>query len=177
MKKSIHSFDRSAAHWVKQRFSGRLHRLTQNSTVLGDPITISLIASFIIGVGIYSGNIQLLLSGVVIPAVVLVGAGLKMWFRRARPLTSYAAKLRTLSFPSGHSSGSMIAYGLLAYLAVTELPLTLGLLLATGLIGIVLLVGISRIYLGAHYPSDVIAGWLLGGVGLVVIILAIGPSI
>jgi undecaprenyl-diphosphatase len=67
--------------------------------------------------------------------------------------------MKTHSFPSGHACGSAVAYGAIA--AVTGSPV-----IAIVVTVLVLLIGISRIYLGAHYPSDVVAGWLIGILGL-----------
>lgn len=84
--------------------------------------------------------------------------GIKLFFARVRPdLWQSLAPLGTYSFPSGHAMVSM------------ALALTLIILLwptrwrgAALLIGIplVLLIGLSRLYLGVHYPSDVLAGWM-----------------
>ncbi len=67
------------------------------------------------------------------------------------------------SFPSGHSLNSMAIYGAIALTASRTLRrrVVRGLVIALGL-GLPLLIGISRPYLGVHYPTDVLAGWMLG---------------
>lgn len=177
MKNTVKRFDESITAWVAATFGQSARPFFEFMTMLGDPLSVALVTVGVIASGIYASNVRLALSGVVIPVTVLVGAILKMTFERARPLTEYAMnmKLQTFSFPSGHSSGSMIAYGLLAYIAYVKLPAPWN-YVATALLAVVpILVGISRVYLGAHFPSDVIAGWLLGLAALCVIIFFIRP--
>lgn len=146
-------------------------------TNLGDPIVTIGIGVVVAVFGYLHANVRLIFSGAMIWITLVAGGILKLLFGRARPLSEYAANLRvdTFSFPSGHSSGSMIAYGLLAYLAIKFLPDPLGIIAAFVCGGIIFLVGISRIYLGAHFPTDVLAGWLLGAIALIIIVFCIKP--
>lgn len=177
MKQVLQRFDQSVTQSVASIFGPASRPFFEFMTMLGDPLTIIAITVGIISTGLYTSNMRLAASGAIIPATVLVGALLKLTFERARPITEYAMnmKLQTFSFPSGHSSGSMIAFGLLAYLAYVKLPGQWGVIAAIGLGTIPLLVGISRVYLGAHFPTDVIAGWLLGAAALAFVILIVRP--
>lgn len=146
-------------------------------TMLGDPLAIGLVSVAVASAGIASSNMRLVATGAIIPLTVLIGALLKLSFERARPLTEYAMnmKLQTFSFPSGHSSGSMIAYGILAYIAFSRLPAPWNFIVGGVLLVVPLMVGLSRVYLGAHFPSDVIAGWILGLLALAFVVLVLRP--
>jgi undecaprenyl-diphosphatase len=107
-------------------------------------------------------------------AIVLAGGlfeiGLKVGLGRLRPPMEWrdsVAAETTPSFPSGHSMGSMIGYGMLGYVALgssrrrrTKFAVLLALAISIGLIGF------SRIYLRAHWFSDVIGGFALGAAWL-----------
>ena len=146
-------------------------------TRLGDPLAVVVIAALLALWAWSQTNMKLALSALIIPGTLIVGGFLKYVFERARPIGdfSHLLKLDTFSFPSGHSSGSMIAYGLLAYIAWKMLPAPYSYGAATVLMCIPILVGISRIYLSVHYPSDVLAGWLLGFAALCIIVFIVRP--
>lgn len=100
----------------------------------------------------------------------LLNLGLKHWFGRLRPENSLIVE-QGFSYPSGHSMGSLIYYGFLGYLVIrSQRGKSLKLLLGIGFITLILLIGFSRIYLGVHYPSDVLAGFSAGTVWLLLCI-------
>lgn len=90
---------------------------------------------------------------------------LKQYYGRSRPALEYLSQIHadSLSFPSGHSMGAMAFYGFLLYLSMRFVRKHwIKHLLAVVLVALILLIGISRIYLGVHYPSDVVAGFTAG---------------
>jgi len=95
---------------------------------------------------------------------LLVSVLLKDLFDRPRPeFASGTSHVMTASFPSGHSMLSAIVYlTLAALLARTSRPLRFKIYFLTMGLILTLLVGCSRVYLGVHYPSDVLAGWSMG---------------
>jgi membrane-associated phospholipid phosphatase len=105
----------------------------------------------------------------------LLDAGLKLVFGRDRPeFRDVEVHETTLSFPSGHAMGSLMTYGLLIYLLALILPRRRGWgWIALALVLLILLIGCSRIYLGAHYFSDVLGGYCVGLAWLAACISAI----
>ncbi|MDQ0217882.1 phosphatase PAP2 family protein [Peribacillus cavernae] len=94
---------------------------------------------------------------------------LKSIFRRERPDILPIIIEHGFSFPSGHSMGSFILYGSLAIVLVkVSRRLYLDWICVGLCVVAILLIGISRIYLGVHYPSDVIAGFAAGGAWLTI---------
>lgn len=99
---------------------------------------------------------------------------LKFYYERGRPAINEDIDAVGYSFPSGHSMGSLIFYGFLTYFIIrSETRKGVKWFTATVAVLLVVLIGISRIYLDAHYPSDVIAGHLAGAIWLILCILAL----
>jgi undecaprenyl-diphosphatase len=108
-----------------------------------------------------------------IPAVaissLLLMFGLKKFFERQRPTDQLLEAAKNFSFPSGHALMSVTFYGLLAYIAWHNVKnKTLRWSVIILLILWILLVGVSRIYLRRHYYSDVMAGFAMGFLWLVI---------
>jgi undecaprenyl-diphosphatase len=90
----------------------------------------------------------------------------KLAFARPRPeLVPHSVEVYTASFPSGHALMSAVVYLTLSVLvARTQPDRRVKLFIMIFAVAITLLVGLSRIYLGVHWPTDVLAGWCLGAV-------------
>ena len=93
----------------------------------------------------------------------LISNVLKELFNRPRPDVEAVARVFTASFPSGHSTLSAVVYLTLAALLIEAVPGRGARAYFIGVgIFLTVIVGISRVYLGVHHPTDVMAGWLLG---------------
>ena len=88
---------------------------------------------------------------------------LKRFINRARPGIEHMVSVETLSYPSGHAMSAMAFYGFLIYLCTR---FRINKFIKTGLIALlvfmILSIGISRIYLGVHFPSDIAGGFIAG---------------
>jgi undecaprenyl-diphosphatase len=88
---------------------------------------------------------------------------LKNWIGRERPALEHMDEVSSLSFPSGHAMVGIILYMLIAYFLVKYIPSNKGKWIAAiACTFIILLLGVSRIILHVHYPTDVIGGYAFG---------------
>ncbi|MFT3891096.1 MAG: phosphatase PAP2 family protein [Anaerolineales bacterium] len=104
-------------------------------------------------------------------AMLLIGAGggALIWysiipiFNRTRPAEQIGIVVHDPSFPSGHTISAVLCYGLLAYLLVPKMPnLFWKWVVVLGAILTIVFIGFSRVFLGGHYLTDIIAGYALG---------------
>jgi undecaprenyl-diphosphatase len=168
MKPLIHQFDlhgigvdKELPDWIKPIMTA--------ATLVGQPV---VVAGTLVATSVYfwrAGQSTPAKATAVAVALLPLSSLIKVTLHRARPDTYVAGLIHSYSFPSGHAYATMLGYGLLGVLASKHLsapwsfvvPFLLGLL--------ILVVGISRVYLGAHYPSDVLGGWLLGIFVLIIV--------
>jgi membrane-associated phospholipid phosphatase len=121
-------------------------------------------AALIVGLTLV-GRLRLgALAALFISAASLGNTLLKQLVARTRPeALEPIVEERGFSFPSGHSALGMVAWGIVAIVvARSPLPRRAKTALLIGLGALVFLVGLSRVYLGVHFPSDVVAGWAAG---------------
>ncbi|EPX78396.1 phosphatase PAP2 family protein [Salipiger mucosus] len=102
--------------------------------------------------------------GATVGGGILLSSVAKGLFDRARPdLVPHGSIVHTASFPSGHSTMAAITYLTLAVLIARVLPQRrLKVYVMTVAVLLTVLVGVSRVYLGVHWPTDVLSGWLVG---------------
>lgn len=123
---------------------------------------------------IVSGGILVYRNEAVVALVLAIGLSgswllngiFKSFFRRKRPdLWASSKRPMDYSYPSGHAMSAISFYGLLAASLTHCLSLPLG-LTASLAASLTLGVGFSRVYLGVHWPTDVLSGWVAGGIWL-----------
>jgi undecaprenyl-diphosphatase len=169
--------DLELASWLRAHATPAGDRVALILSLIGSPATIAGLGLIVAGVLTYK-RWWITLSGWV---AALAGAGALNWvlkriIHRARPVGSERFLHGTsFSFPSGHAMGSLIGYGMLAYLLVAFWPPARrhrAAAVAAAFV-VTLLIGLSRLFLGVHFLSDVIAGFAAGAVWLAVCVTGV----
>ena len=163
--------DEWIVHEIQELETGWLDSVAVAISLLGwMPISAALMAVFTISLFLLRRNVEAIVAilSMAPMAPMALALGLKAVVGRSRPEHLLAGPVpHTLSFPSAHSEFAVIFCGFLI-LIVDELIdrrlLRIG--LQTGLILLIFAEGVSRVYLGAHWPSDVIGGYMYGGMTL-----------
>jgi undecaprenyl-diphosphatase len=145
-------------------------------SMAGSPVTVLLLSLILVLYFAWRRAWRIVVLFVVgVGGAELLDVILKLIFARPRPtLPDPLLVLTSYSFPSGHAMGSMAFYGLLAYLAIQRLSAwrwRVGVAIASAFL--ILLIGFSRMYLGVHYLSDVLAGYAAGFAWLVITIAGV----
>lgn len=144
-------------HWLKDAM--------RDLTSLGSVAVLTLITIVVIGYLLVVRQAQMALFVFVsIAGGQVLGSLLKLGVDRPRPdIVPHLAKVHTLSFPSGHAMMSAVVYLTLGALLAQTLPdRTTRIYVLCIAVLATLIVGLSRLYLGVHWPSDVAAGWCAG---------------
>lgn len=159
------AFDESVLRWIQAHHSPRLDAIMVEITFLGTGTVVMMIVA-IAGMFLwltkhrFSAMLLLIATG----GGIVLNTLLKVGFTRPRPqVFAWGTSVVSWSFPSGHAMSAAVAYGTVAYLAARlqqrHLHRVVTLVWAAVMI---VLISVSRLYLGVHYPSDVLAGVIIG---------------
>ncbi len=173
MEKETHHFDETILLAMREPGNTKdpvgppwLGEMARDITALGGFALLSGVMFVATGVALFSGKRRLAVAGVI---SVFVGGifvvVLKQGFNRPRPeLVEHATLVSLPGFPSGHSTMAALVWLTLGIvIARTQPRQSLRVFVVAISVAITLLVGVSRVYLGVHWPTDVLAGWTLGG--------------
>jgi undecaprenyl-diphosphatase len=170
MRHILHQFDSKYTRIIKV-LPRWVRPVMEVASLSGFPAVTLTIAGGLGVAGILLRDMTLLQVSGIIFVTHGIGSFLKIVFRRTRPAT-YVHRgwtMKTHSFPSGHAVGAMVTYGALASIVSVA-----GFQLVAVCLAIwIFLVGVSRVYIGAHYPTDVVVGWLLGMFGLMFVVVTV----
>jgi membrane-associated phospholipid phosphatase len=167
---AITRLDLSIHDWIRAHATTLGYATFGAITELGSPVVVGIFA--LLGATVLRRERRWFMLGAWVAAFAggaLLDALLKLLVHRTRPPFASDFLARTsFSFPSGHSMMSMVCYGMITYMLVTYRArngASRALVIAAGILTI-LLVGASRLYLGVHFFSDVMAGFVAGIVWL-----------
>ena len=155
---------------VANRLNGWVHnspaavRVLEFISNIGKPITLSVIVIAAVAYLLWRRRIRLALY-LVVTAVVggLIDTAVKILVNRPRPIVDHPiASALGKSFPSGHAMSATVTYGALALVFLPVLPRRWRPVALGGVVLVVLAIGTSRLFLGVHFVSDVIGGFVLG---------------
>ncbi|MCL2491279.1 MAG: phosphatase PAP2 family protein [Coriobacteriia bacterium] len=164
---AVARFDEFVTDRVQRLRRPWLDLIMKVATYAGGTIGITVLTFILVFILIDLGKVsEARFSAVLVIGGTILANGLKPMLRRVRPTetATLIGKPSSSSFPSGHSMASM-CLALAAIEAVIASPAVLPWIKIAVIVTCmiyVLLVGVSRIYLGVHWPSDVVASWLLG---------------
>lgn len=168
--------DKNVAEWLHERTTPRMLTLMQLITALGSAYGVTG-GAVITAIVLWWKRrwYRLLALALVIPGGMVMAILLKIAFHRSRPSFNDSISIfQGYSFPSGHTMAAMLLYGLLAVFAVVAVQSwrrRVGTVIGASVM--VLLVGFSRMYLGAHYLSDVLGAAAAGLAWLVLCLTAV----
>ncbi len=168
----IASFDSAVYNLLSSNMSDGLTNIVKSITFFGDVkfIVPVLILSVIIGAALNE-----IKSGAIVAIFVIVSdlikTILKIIIHRPRPEVLHLVQEGGFSFPSGHTIAAASLSGILIYLILkSEMNKNLKIVLSSILALMALLVGLSRVYLGVHYASDVLGGFIISSILLLTLI-------
>ncbi len=175
VESELNHFDQTIINWIQSLMKSQLTSIMKIFTFFGSPLAIILFvlisASWIIWRKKYWESVFLVIG--------TAGGGLfnlllKWIFHRQRPTIHRLIEESGYSFPSGHSMGSIIFYGMLCMLMIVFINSTITrAIVIISTLFIVTMIGLSRVYLGVHYPSYVLAGYAAGGAWLAVCLMGL----
>ena len=154
-------FDQAVRNWVHQYASAGMTRTMTAISLLGYNI---LILEMLIAFAVFAWlrwRRAVAWLAVAMAGALALDTALKFAYHRTRPSAFFGVAPHSYSFPSGHALCSFCFYGVLAgLLSRRTKALSWRIVIWTTAAILVIAIGLSRIYLGVHYPSDVIAGYL-----------------
>ena len=157
------AFDKTILLWIHDFTNPTLDRVMHVVTSLNNPDFVSIVAAIAFGLLLWKRCYpEAKIFVIDCAGGVILSYGLKSVFGKTRPdLWESAIEEVSYSYPSGHALGSTVLYGFLAYLFATRFPKFAWLIYSLAVVTIAS-IGLSRLYLGVHWPTDIIGGYGIG---------------
>lgn len=155
------SFDKSIQETIRGTLPERATYFFRAITYMGNvstQIAVVVIVTILLFLKKWKAEALFFLANGVLAGLLI--SGFKLIYQRARPTLEHIVYAGGFSFPSGHAMGSFIIYGAIVLILLNRFQhKTIRLILILAFSSLILLIGLSRIYLGVHYPTDVIGGF------------------
>ena len=163
LDKDILQIDRALTNFIYSFRSPSVTSIMMHFTFLGNAVTLFVLSLIMI---FYIGTIRkkdAVIYTVILYSGVLLNLILKYIYQRPRPNEFPLIHENTLSFPSGHAMNSFVFFAALSYFIFRETR-NVKITFIISILSVIIIgfIGLSRIYLGVHYPSDVVGGYAAG---------------
>ena len=160
---ALTGFDSNIQTWVRGDLPGGLTAFFKMITTLGNTsvqAVIAILAVIWLYLRQYKAEAIFVGASGLLASILIVS--LKYIYQRQRPSITHLVHASGYSFPSGHSLGTFMILGAIAIVLAQRLAKKESKIVVYGITGLLIfLVGLSRIYVGVHYPTDVLAGFTL----------------
>jgi membrane-associated phospholipid phosphatase len=158
------AYDQSLANWLHAHATRPLTEFFEAVTTLGNGIVLAGVTAIAAYLLVRRGTrTEALLMVIAFAGAEILSYSLKLGFRRDRPFfTDPLAAENTYSFPSGHSTVSLAVYGALSVVLARRVGGRARLACLAAAAVLISLIGFSRLYLGVHFLTDVLAGFAAG---------------
>jgi membrane-associated phospholipid phosphatase len=171
LEQEAFAFDKNFLLWLHQFANPTLDQLMLFTTEIGNPTTVVTVAVITLAILWWrSYRLEAMVFAITCLGGAILNTGLKLFFSKVRPqLWKQLIVETSFSFPSGHAIGSIVLYGFIAYLLASFYP-KYSPIIYTLVVILIGMIGISRLYLGVHWLTDIIAGYGVGFLWLMVCI-------
>lgn len=163
LEQEAFAFDTTLLLWLHQFSNPILDRVMLVITQFGNPrvvVTVAAVSLAILWLQRWKQEAKIFALACL--GAAILNTGMKLAFSKPRPeLWQRLITEKSFSFPSGHALGSVVLYGFLAYLLAIAYPKFSRIIYIVAVVAI-MAIGLSRLYLGVHWPTDVVAGYGIG---------------
>lgn len=171
--KIIETFDMKIIDGIQEMKEPYLTSIMRFFSYIGNTVSVMIISLIILVILyiVFKQRKELILFIIVLVGSTGFNLLLKALFQRERPTLYTMIEEEGFSFPSGHSMAALSLYGIVSFLLWRHIPKKMGrVVLILTSTAFILIIGFSRIYLGAHFPSDIIGAYLFSGFWLLLCI-------
>jgi membrane-associated phospholipid phosphatase len=171
LEKEAFGFDAAWLYWLHGYANPMLDAVMLKITRLADPSVVVVIIAVTLGLLWWLHfREEAKFFAIACVGALILNTGMKLFFAKPRPQIFPSLITETsFSFPSGHALGGFVMYGFLAYLFANHFPKFAKFIYILAIFTIVA-IGLSRIYIGVHWPTDIIAGYGVGYIWLMICI-------